>query len=76
MYYNMFVYNIHPATKEQRDLLFQKMEEAGYEWDGEKKELKKIEPKKLDPDKVIAWLVANIIDFEKYVRLFKKDFGL
>ena len=32
-----------PATKEQRDLLFQKMKEAGYEWDAEKKELKKIE---------------------------------
>jgi hypothetical protein len=36
---------IHPATKEQRDLLFQKMREAGYEWDAEKKELKKIEQK-------------------------------
>lgn len=34
-----------PATKEQRDLLFSKMKEAGYEWDGEKKELKKIEQK-------------------------------
>ena len=33
----------HPATKEQRDLLFQKMKEAGYEWDEDKKELKKIE---------------------------------
>ena len=31
---------IHPATKEQRDLLFQKMHEFGYEWDAEKKELK------------------------------------
>ena len=31
-----------PATKEQRDLLFQKIKEAGYEWDAEKKELKKI----------------------------------
>ena len=31
-----------PATKEQRDLLFQKMKEAGYEWDADKKELKKI----------------------------------
>ena len=29
-----------PATKEQRDLLFSKMKEAGYEWDDEKKELK------------------------------------
>lgn len=32
-----------PATKEQRDLLFQKMKETGYEWDAEKKILKKIE---------------------------------
>jgi hypothetical protein len=33
---------LHPATKEQRDILFQKMKEAGYEWDAEKKELRKI----------------------------------
>jgi hypothetical protein len=32
--------NIYPATKEQRDLLFEKMHEAGYKWDAEKKELK------------------------------------
>ena len=37
---------VNPATKEQRDLLFQKMKEAGYEWDIEKKELKKIKIKK------------------------------
>lgn len=36
---------IIPATKEQRDLLFQKIKEAGYEWDTEKKELKKIDQK-------------------------------
>ena len=35
----------HPATKEQRDLLFQKMKEAGYTFDFEKKELKKIKQK-------------------------------
>ena len=34
-----------PATEEQRDLLFQKIKENGYEWDAEKKELKKIEQK-------------------------------
>ena len=33
---------VHPATKEQRDLLFSKMKEAGYTFDFEKKELKKI----------------------------------
>jgi len=37
-----------PATKEQRNLLFQKMHYAGYEWDAEKKELKKIEQKPAD----------------------------
>ena len=34
-------HKIFPATKEQRDLLLQKMKEAGYEWDTKKKELKK-----------------------------------
>lgn len=31
---------------------------------------------KLDADRVIGWLVANICDFEYYVKLFKKDFKL
>lgn len=34
---------VKPATKEQRDTLFAKMKEVGYEWDAENKELKKIE---------------------------------
>ena len=67
---------VYPATKEQRELLFSKMKEAGYEWDAEKKEVKKIEQKTLNADEVIAWLVGNIIDFEDYVRAFKKDFGV
>ncbi len=37
------VNTVKPATKEQRDTLFAKMEEAGYEWDADRKELKKIE---------------------------------
>ena len=36
---------IHPATKEQRDLLFQKMSDAGYAFDFDKKEMMKIEQK-------------------------------
>lgn len=35
--------DVKPATKEQRDLLFQKMKESGYEWDAVKKQLKEIE---------------------------------
>ena len=36
-------FKTHPATKEQRNLLLEKMREAGYEWDREKKELRKID---------------------------------
>lgn len=75
--------NSYPATKEQRVLLFQKMKEAGYEWDADKKELKKIESKALDPNKVIEWLNdqgclgwIEDIEVEKFVEQFKKDFGL
>lgn len=35
----------YPATKFQRDTLLKAMTDAGYEWDAEKKELKKIEQK-------------------------------
>ena len=63
MYYNTFVYNIQPATKEQRDLLFEKMEEAGYEWDEEKKELKKID-KELEQDGFEAELNALLKKYE------------
>ena len=48
--------NIHPATKEQRDLLFQKMKEAGYQWDANKKELRKIQP---------HYNIANFKPFDK-----------
>lgn len=34
--------DIHPATKEQHDNLFQKMKEAGYKWNADKKELIKL----------------------------------
>ena len=53
-----------PATNEQRELLFQKMHDAGYEWDDEKKVLKKIEQKptdKVEPKfKVGDWVVCEI----------------
>ena len=52
---------IHPATKEQRDLLFQKMKEAGYEWDAEKKELNKIEQKLVESDWVDLGLPSGTL---------------
>ena len=47
-------YNAIPATKEQRDLLFQKMKEACYEWDVDKKELKLVKHK----FKVGDWIIT------------------
>jgi hypothetical protein len=47
--------NAHPATKEQCNLLFQKIKEAGYKWNQETKTLEKlIEPKFRDGDIVSA----------------------
>ena len=55
---------IYPATKEQRSLLFQKMREAGYEWDDEKKVLKKIEVEFNGEDYGIdgLWHAQNILE--------------
>ncbi len=59
------------------------MKEEGYEWDANKKELKKMESKTLNADKVIEWLDKQAclgwledIEVEKVVEQFKKDFGL
>ena len=46
--FDFSINSVHPATEEQYNLLFQKMHEAGYEWDAEKKELKKIEQKHIE----------------------------
>lgn len=57
-----------PATKSQRDTLFAKMKESGYEWDDEKKELKKIEQQS-------AWMeedIRNIQDIDS-VLFYDKD---
>lgn len=44
LYYSKtWICKLHPATKEQRDALMKAINDAGYEWDTEKKELKKKE---------------------------------
>ena len=52
---------VYPATKEQQDLLFSKMKEAGWEWDTKNKELKKMEiaSKESEDEKIRK----EIIDF-------------
>ena len=39
-------------------------------------ELRETTTRTLNADKVIAWLVANICEFDYYVKRFKEDFGL
>ena len=64
--------NIHPATKEQRDLLFQKMKEAGYKWDTEKKELKKIEENSFESDRVVKAMRKAGYEWSEETHLLKK----
>ena len=64
---NHGTHGLHPATKEQRDLLFQKMKESGYEWDAEKKELKKIEQQSAEwSEEDKAFLTVAIAVCNKY----------
>ena len=38
----IYINDLKPATKEQRDFLFEKMHEASYEWDNKKKKLSRV----------------------------------
>ena len=71
-----------PATKEQRDLLFQKMKEAGYEWDAENKKLYKLkdvfiaEPfgeRHVQEKKIVEPKQENIQDFKVLERNGKDE---
>lgn len=75
---NLYHEQAYPATKEQRDLLFQKMRESGYEWDAEKKEVKKIELKKGNVNKVIEWINSDkVIKWLKdTIRKTTKNYGV
>lgn len=62
------IIGIHPATKEQRDTLMKAMTDAGYTFDFEKKELKKIVVPKFNVhDCVIKKHNSNINDFGSFV---------
>ena len=63
--------NYSPATKEQRDMLEKAMLNAGYKWDAEKKELKKIEQKPSWNEEdnknlnSIKWIIENSENLNK-----------
>lgn len=67
--WNFGNYKTTPATKEQRDLLFQKMKDAGYVFNFEKKELKEIEDESEDCKQQIMSEIADLaIDYIKRLR--------
>lgn len=54
---------VYPATKEQRDLLDSKMREAGYLWDSNKLELKKVyKPESIEVPENTTVPMSNISD--------------
>ena len=68
---NAYNGEIHPATKEQRDLLFQKIKEAGYKWNAEIKILEKLVKPKFkvgdnirhkDTNKYDVYEIGNVYD--------------
>ena len=76
--------NATPAIKEQRDALMKTMADAGYEWDAEKKELRKLVPNRFDPktlqpfDKVLVrdnykerWLCRFFSHIEDGIHAYK-----
>ena len=67
---------IKPATKEERDLLFTKLKEAGYDWDGDK--LRLINLKESDLDEENDWMknlnaVLSYIKDENLCEWLKKQ---
>ena len=73
---------LHLATKEQREILFQKMKEAGYKWNAETKTLEKlIKPKFKVGDKIrrkgdyIAGIVVEI-DKDFYYKVEYNEGGV
>lgn len=61
-YYHRYDVTLYPATKEQHDALEKAMTDAGYTFDFEKKELKKIEPKFEIGDLITNGILVGKID--------------
>ena len=61
-FYALDTINPHPATKEQRDALMKAMSDAGYTFDFEKKNLKKIEQKSTAWSDYDECMLTNLID--------------
>ena len=57
--------NLHPATKKQRDLLFQKIKETGYKWNTETNTFEKLVEPKFDPKTLKPFDKVLVRDFDE-----------
>ena len=79
---NLMCLKITPATKEQRDLLFAKMKEAGYEWDIENKKIKNIDSPVLsnssntEKDEPTKWSEEDELHIRELESLVKKAWAI
>lgn len=62
---NAYNGEIHPATKEQHDTFMKAMNDAGYEWDAEKKKLKKLVTNRFDPNTLQPFDKVLVKDFDE-----------
>ena len=66
----------HPATKEQRDLLFQKIKEAGYKWNTETQTLEKLVEPKFKVGDRIRHKETNKDDVYEISKVYDGSYGI
>ena len=67
---------ICPATKEQRDLLFQKIKDAGYKWNAETKTLEKLVKPKFMVGDMIRHKETNKDDVYEISKVYDDSYGI
>ena len=68
--------NLHPATKEQRDLLFQKIKEAGYKWKAETKTLERLIQPKFKVGDRVRHKETNRDDVYEISKVYDDSYGI
>ena len=73
---NAYNGEIYPATKEQRNFLFQKIKEAGYKWNDETKTLEKLIKPKFKVGDRIRHKDTNKDDVYEISKVYDNSYGL
>ena len=68
--------NLHPATKEQRDRLFQKIKEAGYKWNDETNTLENLVKPKFKVGDRVRHKETNKHDVYEISKVYDNSYGI